>query len=67
MDGVQLAKDLAQVALKHEPEKVKGGSPERQDWLRLVMGLQMIFLHNDWDERPFIQELQEGEYLEKVR
>ena len=44
MDREQLAKDLAQVLLKHEPKKARDGSPQRQAWLRIVLQCHLEML-----------------------
>lgn len=46
----ELAREIAQLLLKHEPEKKVGGSKERQRWLHWVMQMHMIMLENDMSE-----------------
>ena len=46
MDWKAIARDMAKFLLEREPEKVRGGSRARQDWLRLVMAFQLISIEN---------------------
>jgi hypothetical protein len=50
---------MAQFLLEREPEKARGGSKKRQDWLRLVLAFQMIAIDNDV-EAEFRKELLGG-------
>lgn len=64
MDSVQLARDLAMVALRHEPEKVRGGSEARREWLSLVLHIQMLLVElfgSELVDKAFRDRLVEGE------
>lgn len=53
MDNVQVQKDLATLLLKHEPEKMKDGSPERREWLKLIFQVQHVIHQMGWNSQPF--------------
>ena len=56
MNWDQIATDLAAVLVQHEPEKRKGGSADRQQWLGLVMTIQVEMLEHGVGE-TFQKEL----------
>ncbi len=66
MDQAAIAKELAQVMLNHEPDKIPGGSQPRQAWLRLILGIQFVLLDMGWDDEPFRNQLEEGEAAEPI-
>ena len=66
MDQKAIAKELAQVMVDYEPDKIPGGSPDRKAWLRLIIGIQFVLLDMGWDDEPFRNQLEEGEAAEPV-
>lgn len=57
---------FAQALLAIEPDKIEGGSPERQNWMGLVLDIYGYLLKHAMDGRRFKDMLIGPEYEERL-